>query len=169
MFFQSSLLLFCIPLAANVFICFNAICSANLNSDVMTYDSLIFSSTHSTFVTGGSRATINSILSLMYLWLCEGSNDTQRVFPPFVSVLCNRTPCHKDCDQSIMKSAKPLSVMAKICKLYILFNYWRMAFQRDMHCSKEASQHLSFLTKAFYPQTRIYLLGANYQSVYEEV
>lgn len=69
----------------------------------MTYDSFIFSSTHSTFVTGGSRATMNSILSSMYLWLCEGSNDTQRVFPPFVSMLCNRTPCHKDCDQSTMK------------------------------------------------------------------
>lgn len=55
-FFKASLLLFCIPLAVNVFICFSAICFANLNSDVMTYDSLIFSGTHSTFVAGGSRA-----------------------------------------------------------------------------------------------------------------
>lgn len=87
---------------------------------------------------------MNSILSLMYLWFCEGSNDTQQgFFSPFVSVICNRISCHKDCDQNIMKNAKPLSIMARICKLYILFNYWRTAFQRDMHCSKEASQHLS--------------------------
>lgn len=55
-FFQTSLLFFRIPLAADVFICFTAICSANLNSDVMTYDCLIFSGTRSTFVTGGSSA-----------------------------------------------------------------------------------------------------------------
>lgn len=55
-FFQPSLLLFCIPLASNVFICFNAICSAHFNSGATTYDSLIVSSTHSTIVTGGSRA-----------------------------------------------------------------------------------------------------------------
>lgn len=53
-FFQTSMLFFFTPLAASVFNCFTVICSSNLNSDVMTYDCLIFSDTHSTFVTGGS-------------------------------------------------------------------------------------------------------------------
>lgn len=45
-----------------------------------------------------------------------------RLFSPFVSVLCNRTACHRDCDQEIMKNAGPLLVVAKICKLHILFS-----------------------------------------------
>lgn len=51
---------FHILLAADVFIYlfiyFAVICSTNLNSDVMTYDCLVFSGTHRTFVTGGSSA-----------------------------------------------------------------------------------------------------------------